>query len=202
MRMKRLNGGFTMIELMIVVSIIAILVSIAIPNLLRSRMSANEVSAVASLRSIGTAQAIFMRTDYAYSPWWQTDIVGTKEYAYPYWQLNAYQAPYNTPSSRINLISTELACAAYFAPSPQVGPQAPKAGYYYCDLGQDQTTVVNHLVKFGISASPAAYGLSGQNSFVMWNDGRIWQMDRGAAALPYVFIVHSDPTQWGYIAVE
>ena len=53
------NHGFTLIELMIVVAIIAIIAAIAIPNLLRSRMSANEASAAGSLRTISTAQASF-----------------------------------------------------------------------------------------------------------------------------------------------
>ena len=49
--------GFTLIELMIVVAIIAIIAAIAIPNLLRSRMGANEAGAAGATRTISTAQA-------------------------------------------------------------------------------------------------------------------------------------------------
>ena len=51
--------GFTLIELLIVVAIIAIIAAIAVPNLLNARMAANETSAVASLRSIASAQIAF-----------------------------------------------------------------------------------------------------------------------------------------------
>lgn len=48
------SGGFTLIELMIVVSIVAIVAAIAIPSLLSARISGNEASAVSSLRTIST----------------------------------------------------------------------------------------------------------------------------------------------------
>jgi type IV pilus assembly protein PilA len=54
--------GFSLIELLIVVAIILIIAAIAIPNLLRSRIAANESSAVGSVRTLTTAQVTYSST--------------------------------------------------------------------------------------------------------------------------------------------
>jgi type IV pilus assembly protein PilA len=54
--------GFSLIELLIVVAIILIIAAIAIPNLLRSRMAANEASAVGSIRTINTSAVTYSTT--------------------------------------------------------------------------------------------------------------------------------------------
>ena len=60
--MSKSNKGFSLLELLIVVAIILIIATIAIPSLLRSRQAAHEAAAVSTLRTINTAEVTYLST--------------------------------------------------------------------------------------------------------------------------------------------
>ena len=152
--------GFSLIELLIVVAIILIIAAIAIPNLLRSKMAANEASAVASLRTYNTA-IVSYQTTYNTDP--ATDL--------------SQLGPSTTPSSTAaDLVDNLLGSA-----SPQ------KSGYTFTYTPTAPVAPATAVTQYTIVAAPISTS-TGQRQFFTDQSGVIRQTTDGstptASSLP------------------
>jgi type IV pilus assembly protein PilA len=154
--MRRHQKGFSLIELLIVVAIILIIAAIAIPNLLRSRMAANEASAVGSLRTIDTAEMTYSTTypDLGYAN--LANLGGTA--------ANCAGTTYASVANAC-LIDDVLATAAV------------KSGYTFTATAAGGPPAVSYTSL----AVPSAPGQSGQRSFCSDQSGVIRYNAGGAA---------------------
>ena len=145
--------GFSLIELLIVVAIILIIAAIAIPNLLRARIAANEASAVGSMRAINTAEVSYstLYPAVGYSPD-MNSLAGS-----------SCAAP---TSGAACLIDTTLAGATTSATG--------KSGYYF-------TYGTSSTLGYTITGTPASVGSTGVKQF--YTDGTaVIRYATGAAA--------------------
>ena len=76
MNARKGNAGFTLVEIMIVVAIIALLAAVAIPNVLRGRTTSNESAAVGNLRALVSSGEMYRSVNNVYATTWDTDMYG------------------------------------------------------------------------------------------------------------------------------
>jgi type IV pilus assembly protein PilA len=140
--MGRKQKGFSLIELLIVVAVILVIAAIAIPNLMRSRMAANEASAVASLRSINTSQIVYQNT---YGPSFATKLVDLSDGG-----VAANCLPSVTPTATAScLVDSALTTGT-------------KSGYTFL---YTPVSVGPTVTSYSVSADPITSGSSGQRHF-------------------------------------
>lgn len=172
---KKASKGFSLIELLIVVAIILIIAAIAVPNLLRSRMAANQAAAVATLRNINNSQATYIST---FSP------IG---YADTFIKLGP-GVPCD--STHACLVDEVIGCTAQ---------PCLKSGYKYF---MASSSAAAPFIDYRTTTTPVGWASSGSENYCSMNDGVLRKELAPIASLGAVVSKAdcSDPTK--YTAVQ
>ena len=154
----RKQKGFSLIELLIVVAIILIIAAIAIPNLLRARIAANQASAASGIRTINTAQIAYFTNYQGYAP--NLGSLG------PGAGVNAVCPAAGPTAANACLIDAVLSNA-------NVAPG--KSGYIYTEAG----TPTN----YDVETNPATMNVTGTISYCSVEDGVVRFQNPGPIAV-------------------
>lgn len=215
------HRAFTLIELMIVVTIIAVVAAMALPSMVRARMASNETSAIGTLRNIIGTEATLRSNDSdrnALSDWWTADFSGL-------YRIESLK----TPGEGIALVDiaqgmadedkiaagAATASAGGFANLVALPKLASKSGYFFSAMVTDQAGAPyeqdpdadgqtwTNTATFGFQARPEAYDSSGVHTFIANETGVTYARDFGnSAVLNATVWPGSNPSVLGWRVVQ
>jgi type IV pilus assembly protein PilA len=153
MRTTGKNSGFSLIELLIVVAIILVIAAIAIPNFLRAKISANEASAIGSMKTLATAEVGYSTTfaQVGYAP----TIV----------ELGPGAGNQSCPAAGP---SAANACLIDAVLSGATSGNPAKSGYGFAAFGQNAAG--GQFMSFTAAAVPLSYNITGVRDFCAFDD--------------------------------
>lgn len=111
-----MRNGFSLIELLIVIAIILVIVAIAIPDFLKSKMAANQASAVASLRTLSTAEYAYASTFNIGYSWTMSELDGTTSTSTAAGMIDSVLGGTGNVSEKSGYTFTYYPCPTSFSP--------------------------------------------------------------------------------------
>ncbi|MBI3269523.1 MAG: DUF2950 family protein [Planctomycetes bacterium] len=201
------SQAFTLIELMIVVAIIAIIAAIAIPSLLRARISSNETSGAGTLRTFVTSQSTWRQNDTdrnTISDYWTGDVSG-------FYRIESSPTGSGVGVAVVDVAVAQADDAKFGGGAASAGAAVPgagvssaglialtrtssKSGYFFRSLTKNlagtnyaldpdgDTLLTSNSGEFAFQARPEVYNSTGVNTFIVSEAGVIYGRDFGNAA--------------------